>query len=414
PTKATIQLRLTKAEKGGDVGHTDWIAEGMAIQEAQILLKAQIKKAGKRPTVADATAIESRRNRLQNRIDAFQEQSSRHFPEDLQALNFVEETYDATLDSVDFADPNVELDPEEFNNANSTPAYVPPERQPLHLPSAVIIAQPSPLLTTLRAKEYQLRLGQINDALKNMRLGIAHRAFLYRKTVRPTRGYTGVTRAHRLVQNVSQSVSKDARIYNAAFAAMKRAACPEDASVVSLYRPVRTADLKADTAALDFNQPGNRNTSLSWIWSVNHGDDSPDEMVEAMISVARVSFLRAWARLERWKEEEVLVSNEVDWVRRFFQFQQNTWRVRASGIGTDGQRAYAAREAAMWEGLTDQAADTLARLQPIRARIHQVFAIQHGGTTEAAGVSSNSPAALSQPEVDTTQPETRIPQPPSL
>ncbi|KAH8096967.1 hypothetical protein BXZ70DRAFT_866835, partial [Cristinia sonorae] len=78
--------------------------------------------------------------------------------------------------------------------------------------------------------------------------------------------------------------------------------------------------------------------------------------------VARVSFLRAWARHERWKEEELLVSNEVDWVRRFFEHQKNAWHSRATGTGTPGNQAYAARESEIWRGFMDQASDTLHRL----------------------------------------------------
>jgi hypothetical protein len=51
--------------------------------------------------------------------------------------------------------------------------------------------------------------------------------------------------------------------------------------------------------------------------------------------VYRVHWLKAKARSDRWAEEQVLLSNEMDWVVIFLQTQARVWRDRAGAVANE-------------------------------------------------------------------------------
>ena len=65
--------------------------------------------------------------------------------------------------------------------------------------------------------------------------------------------------------------------------------------------------------------------------------------------VYRVNFLRAKARHDRWDEELQLVRREMHWSIRYFVHQRQVWAGRAEVSTKEGHRAYAYKQAAMWE-----------------------------------------------------------------
>ena len=67
--------------------------------------------------------------------------------------------------------------------------------------------------------------------------------------------------------------------------------------------------------------------------------------------VYRVSWLRARARAQRWKEEKEIVMKEMEWVIGSFGYMEEVWKARALEMGDQklGHRAYARREADRWK-----------------------------------------------------------------
>jgi hypothetical protein len=68
--------------------------------------------------------------------------------------------------------------------------------------------------------------------------------------------------------------------------------------------------------------------------------------------VYRVSWLRARARAQRWREEKEIVMKEMEWVMGSFSYMEEVWKARSSEMGDEkpGHRAYARREADRWKG----------------------------------------------------------------
>jgi hypothetical protein len=80
--------------------------------------------------------------------------------------------------------------------------------------------------------------------------------------------------------------------------------------------------------------------------------DSPNGIVlpsDCFSTVKRVHWLRSRALKDRWHEELVLVRYEMQWTVRYFLHKRNIWW---EGVGrpdvSPGGRAYAVRQARMW------------------------------------------------------------------
>ncbi|KAH8070292.1 hypothetical protein BXZ70DRAFT_1013340 [Cristinia sonorae] len=401
PRMADILLRLTTQERGPTVGQTDWLSEGISIQEAQLSLAFDIRKAGRKPTKEEALTFANRRNRLANRIDAFQGLAEQYLPGEDEVHNTVVAA--GLLDESD--DEGVGRADNEADGRAATlqdVTDVQPEHRPIHLPSTIESQQLSPSLIELRAREMELRKGQANDKLRDIRLGVAHRSFLFRTSLRHAHNYAGTTRAHRQVQNVGGSISRQRQIYNLARRSMLRLAVDEaEITSLAIYRPLLHSDVRADTTAIDFNQPGSRNTALSWIWSVGETSDSPAELIE----VGRVNFLRAWCRRNRWEEEVTLLQKEADWVRRFFRHQKKTWEHRAGAASHPGYRGYAQSRARTWQELEATAQENLQKLPEYKQKVVDRFQFKHHDWQPPPSTPTLAPASATTPSPSPTPPD---------
>jgi hypothetical protein len=74
-------------------------------------------------------------------------------------------------------------------------------------------------------------------------------------------------------------------------------------------------------------------------------------VITLAVSVYRVNWLRAKARLDRWVEEEVLVKHEMRWTTIWFQNQVDLWVERSNAEGDDlptGHKSYAVKQQKLW------------------------------------------------------------------
>lgn len=151
---------------------------------------------------------------------------------------------------------------------------LPPERQPLMLPSALDLKVEDDITPfKLTSSELDLRVGQANEALSEARLSIAQKSYLFRAHVRnnaPKQSY--VTRSYGETQTVQRSIELSAKIYRAARKAMVKLGAPS--SLLAKYQVLEKEDLRANTAVADSNAPGQRSDSLSWIWHMSSKDNA--------------------------------------------------------------------------------------------------------------------------------------------
>lgn len=121
-------------------------------------------------------------------------------------------------------------------------------------------------------KEFQLREGQANDCLHQLRLAIGQKSFLFRTQLRNAKSKTRKTKAWDDISAVGDTVSHHRRVYHSARAALISLGGTTD--VKNKYKVIHSRDVRSSTAIVDPNARGTRNKGLAWFWSV--GDQRAD------------------------------------------------------------------------------------------------------------------------------------------
>ena len=138
-----------------------------------------------------------------------------------------------------------------------------------------------------------------------------------------------------------------------------------DEDTLKIYQELKKEHLKAETFILDPSLRNTRYEHLPWFWSMDKGKADEDKwLTECMyfyswlfrsylylFIVYRVHWLRAKSRYDRWVEESVLVSAEMEWTLKYFEHQADIWKVRektSKEHSSQGHSIYAARQCAMW------------------------------------------------------------------
>ncbi|EAU83220.2 hypothetical protein CC1G_11681 [Coprinopsis cinerea okayama7 len=342
PTLAKVRTTLMEKERSTNrgLGVTSWLHNGMRIQESQINLKAHMASLPKERSDAQELEVAKKREQLQKDINDFYATASTLFPDaDFDALRGAEES--TTIVQLHGEAEVEDIEDDEDNPFSMTHNEV--ENVKIPLPSSFDSTPPS--MERARGKELRLRIGQAEDALESVRTEIGHKSFLYRSNIRLAEGKQQKTRGYASVKAVNNDLRRYIKIYHQARWALTRLGA--DADTLARYRQIKTEDTKAITAIYSPNARGQRNVSLSWIWTLNvQGDSMKSEYLEELY---RVNWLRAKSRAERWEEEHTLLTYEMDWVVRFFAYKQDQCRQWAAmKPESPGHNAYAMRQSEMW------------------------------------------------------------------
>ncbi|KAG1863518.1 hypothetical protein DFJ58DRAFT_724933 [Suillus subalutaceus] len=178
-------------------------------------------------------------------------------------------------------------------------------------------------LTNLMKEEIALREGQANDALHAIRVHLGDKAVIFRNTL---------------------------------------AKLP-DHDLLKKYLPLKKEDLKASSAVADPNARGQRDTTLSWFWSLDvQGDTSRNDW---MTEFYRVNWLRMKALCNQWNEEVIIVKHEMQWSINFFKHQAKQWlghMHNATAAGLTGHTCYAARQSHIYDQLAAHAEDSFRKM----------------------------------------------------
>ncbi|EAU89886.2 hypothetical protein CC1G_07038 [Coprinopsis cinerea okayama7 len=362
PSLAKVRTNLMEAEKrlGTDVGTTSWLAFGLKIQESQIYLKSHIRNLPKEKTDPQLLELSRRRESLYNDLNSLYETAATLFP-------------DADLVTLKFDAPpreRVDLDDDEDSDEEDNPFSLSQnemEDVKIPLPSSFSEHNMPITLARARSKELELRIAQADDILEAIRTDIGHKSFLYRSNVRLAEGKKQKTRGYAAVNAVNQSLRDSIRVYNQARWAIRRLGA--DDSTIRRYRVLKPEDTRAVTTIYQPNMRGERNRPLSWIWNLDvSGDSARSEYLEELY---RVNWLRAQSRVERWKEEYVLLSSEMRWVLNFFDFKRRKCLEWVDLRGdSPGHIAYAHRQAQMWKLLYMQAEKALEKARKTSSTVH--------------------------------------------
>ena len=213
---------MTENEVGasGHKGHAAWLASGLKIQEMQYVfgsflrktsdfdtktirrlsLQALVRTIGSHSTPDQKRDIALRRSRLQDKVDAFQNQAGSMLytvsndTDDSWADDYTKEIYTgAEFDGVGEDDDEHNLAAEERYQPQ-LPGSSPPdgrinaEHISLHLPSHLGRSWCNRNASEgLARAELRLREGQLNDSLHHIRIALGHKSYLFRNNVRPAR-----------------------------------------------------------------------------------------------------------------------------------------------------------------------------------------------------------------------------------
>jgi hypothetical protein len=218
-------------------------------------------------------------------------------------------------------------------------------------------------------QEIQLRIVQAEESLDELRLAIGLKSLLYRTRIRNSKTQSSKTRSYKELLQVNSKIDDYAGRYRCARAALISLGAPTDA--IGKFKELLKTDLQVNTDVVEENRVGQRNDTLSWLWriSVEGAAESPlmneskrhfpyVQYTNLSNEVSRVNWLRAKARYDRWKEDLVLVKNEMMWTLAWFEKQEREWKRRALWAETHrmhGHRCYAEKQVIMWRKMHDTA-----------------------------------------------------------
>ncbi|KAJ7823820.1 hypothetical protein B0H14DRAFT_2825782 [Mycena olivaceomarginata] len=236
------------------------------------------------------------------------------------------------------------------------------------------------LATAPDALEARLRDGQCDESLDLIRHGLCVKKRLQTYRSRNSRRQHQNTRSRTLVDSQQRKVDLAANTYRQARTARRAL---DDVAGASQWQELKKADVrmledeeeakkrkqramkgKRKEAAQENENGevrgvpgmGEKNRLVSWIWlSAGY---TGGVMGENMYEGVRVEWCKAYARVKRWREEVLLLQEEMARCLRSLEWQATVWDGRAmephySGTRTyspmhrDGAMAFAARQAAL-------------------------------------------------------------------
>lgn len=240
----------------------------------RIKLQNSVRKMGHMGTDSEKIAIQERRRKLKQRIVKFHRQANGFY-------SLLDDNIALGDDGDDGIQPELEADGVEEDDADEE-EEIKPESLPLRMPCSMIEGEVPEYLQKLADQELQLRKGQANDALRQLRLLVGHKSLVYETAVRNAGTTRTRTRAWTEVKNLEDKLKNHADIYRSARRAMVQ--LQANAETLRTYQELVEKDLSVSKDVLKqaAARTGQRNDVLSWIWrldgqNVEEGDDWMDE-----------------------------------------------------------------------------------------------------------------------------------------
>ena len=233
---------------------------------------------GETPNYEAQIALQAKRRRLQTKIDAFILQQTEFLGTlSINPVAPIDREWLST-DTDDTQDlPGALLSSADLPSSEA----LSPESISLPLPSSFCKnGIPNGILRVAKL-EFELRKGQANDALHDLRLAIAQKSFVFRTRVRknaPTTGYSKRLRSYGEARAVQTTIGYAAKVYSTSRNAMERLGASTDD--LTAYKPLRKEDLVASTAVMEPNARGQSRVKLSWIWQVVSDANNPEFVEE--------------------------------------------------------------------------------------------------------------------------------------
>ncbi|KAJ7748842.1 hypothetical protein B0H14DRAFT_3096954 [Mycena olivaceomarginata] len=348
-----------------------FLIAGIQIQEDQAALQLEVKRVNH--TTIQATALQRSRTLLLGKV---------------KVLHDIQDAYM----------PGLRTWISQQNPVLPTGTNATPETIPIYLPSSLPAnSRQAVCVTALVEQEDALRNAQADEALRDLRSGLRTRTFAHKFKRKHTGGQGAYTKSRELLDGIEHRIRTAATQYRAAQAALFALRGPgpwenvlqelrqEDIRGMSERllndeekeenRKVRLmAGLSADADGADidaygepveptvlFNlETGEGRWTLSWIWYTGTIKDSDTAKDGSLHEDIRIEWTKARARADRWKEELILLEEEMRRVLQFCAWKGQWWEGRVhcgrnvSPELEEGLQAYAlAQVAREWKWESD-------------------------------------------------------------
>lgn len=234
--------------------------------------------------MAEALDIEQRRQRLQQRIEDYQRRAKIVWPVEMEGdwEDDWEDNIELPVES-ELSDSEEEMEAER-NNQTQNDAFA--ELVQLHMPSRIGLARSRAQGHARAARmEKELRIGQLNDALKNVRVAICRKAVIFREGLRQATGKKQKARSWDHIHAVDGSVRHNAKIYRRGRMSLLRLDVTKEE--MDRFRPLKREDLNVNTARIEGGIRGQRDKHLAWFWTIDVASDV--EAVDGMTECECVS-----------------------------------------------------------------------------------------------------------------------------
>jgi hypothetical protein len=345
----------------------------------RLSLQVEARKRNKTPT--QETSLQEKRTSLLKRIQRFREIQLMYMP-GLQAH----------LDRTDSP-----------TSANDTSR---PELMAVHLPSFFPAQVREPLcLTGVPQIEDRLRFAHAFDALEDLHRQLQTRMLAIKFKTSSIRSQRAFTRSQTLLHQIDAKINSARDRYQAARNALLQLRGPGDWE--ETLRELRAEDIQGISERVQTQEEKDAEERVRWLAGRLPGDEEPSpQMVStrrlavgeghqvlswiwysisaaeaeggagAMHDCIRVEWVKAWARAERWREEVILLEEEMRRVLEFCQWKAGWWENQPSRRHTDlemlteGLPAYATEQAETERMRAQLWAEKWA---PVQARAHEAL-----------------------------------------
>ncbi|KAJ7821558.1 hypothetical protein B0H14DRAFT_3471465 [Mycena olivaceomarginata] len=346
-----------------------FLIEGIEIQESQSALRLEAKRT--RRTTIQATALQRSRTLLLSKVKALYDVQDTYMPGLRQWI--AEQTPPLPAGS----------------NAK-------PETIPIYLPSSIPAdARLRVCPSALVEQEEALRSAQADQVLRQLRAGLRTRTFAHRFKRKHLGGQGAYTKSRDLLDAIEDRIRSAAAHYRAARTALvalrgrgpweeelrelkqedirgmsERALNDEEKEEHRKARLLAGLPAEADGGDVDeYGEPaeltvlfgletGEGRQTLSWLWYTGNNKESDVTKDGFLHDDIRVEWTKARARADRWREELILLEEEMRRVLEFCAWKARWWDERVeserdvSPEVEEGLRAYALAHAAQewaWE-----------------------------------------------------------------
>ncbi|KAJ7184060.1 hypothetical protein C8R46DRAFT_1026074 [Mycena filopes] len=299
-TLKDVRLKLAAEEysKTGDGTEVEreetpstFVGMGLDLEEAQRQLAVSIKAAGPHPSTSEQLDTLKRRTQLRVRLRAFRKMQMTFMPKLRRYLT-------ASQRAIWDAD---ERQPEETR---------------LFMPSDISsrAKREQACAPGLDGVEARMRMGEAGEALDGLREGLRTQTAMTRFKLLKLKGHGDWEKKLKVL------TEEDVRALN------ERALTAEEEGQQAQLRAAGQVVEEGGIGALGDVVTGETHRTLSWIWYGASELEGDDKLHEAL----RVEWCKAYSRSRRWREDLVLVEEEMRRMIKYGRWAETRWIARAS------------------------------------------------------------------------------------